>query len=95
MYTIHHFTLKNLNNVVSVDKNNQVTDEGIIALASLPKLEKLTLGRNEVISDEVFKYFPSLKSLKLLDCQTVSNATLICIAKYCSGLKALTVERKL
>ena len=76
-----------------LENTSQVTDEGFIELANLPKLEKLTLiGEINSPSDEIFKYFTSLKSLELVKYKNLSNATLIYIANYCLELQSLIIE---
>ena len=82
------------NNFYSDNENDQAIDGGMIALANLPKLEKLTLEYINNISDAVFTYFKSLKSLELLDCVNVSNRTLIFIAEHSLQLQSLTIRRK-
>ena len=71
----------------------KVVDEGLIALAKLPKLEKLTLEGPNDISDNVAKHFTSLKSLELLSLGNLSNGALVSIGKYCLELHFLTIGR--
>ena len=79
----------------AVNIKNQVFDEGLIALAKLPKLEKLTIvlrADDNNISDEVFKHFTSLKSLELLCAENLSNETLLCIVNNCLELQSLIID---
>ena len=70
-------------------------EKGHIALlANLPNLKKLTISYFDLESDEILKYFTSLKSLELLYCKNISNATLTYIAKYCLELQILSIRRK-
>ena len=75
------------------NSDDDVTNDGIIALAGLPKLQKLKLAYFLTITDEVFKYFTTLKCLDLNEIE-ISNAILIHIAENYLELKELSIRGK-
>ena len=52
---------------------NSVTDEGIKALANLPKLEVLGLRNTPNVTGRVWKHFKTLKKLRLLENENMLN----------------------
>lgn len=70
----------------------QVTDEGLIVLSTLPKLQRLTLEDSDKFSVKVFEHFESLKSLELVHCLNTSDTGLVCIANNCLELQSLKIR---
>ena len=71
----------------------KISDEDFIALANLPKLEKLILTQFEPIADEVFTCLNSLKSLDL-SFNDITNEKLAIIASNFLELRDLSIACK-
>ena len=73
--------------------NVDVTNEGVIALARLPKLKKLQLELFSKITDNVFRYFTTLNCLYLVRIK-MSNTMLTFIAENYFELEELSIKSK-
>ena len=70
---------------LNVGQNNNITDEGVLNLRRLPKLEKLTLYLVPLLFDlRPFSTFPALKYLDVRECVNL----------YSTGLDLLTARTK-
>ena len=67
---------------------NEITDEGVEALANLPKLESLELWRIESMTNRVFKHFTTLKKATFSEITNIEKGIRDLIQK-CSGLQEI------
>ena len=79
--------------ITAYEINKRITDEGVISLSSLCKLEELRLP-NAAITGKVFEHLTSLKSLHV-QVGGRSNDFIVPIAKNCLELVSLDINSKL
>ena len=67
-----------------------MTDDGLKALAILPRLENLYLHNVSEIVGETFKYFRSLKKVSFHDCPNINGARIVNLMYCCNELEEIS-----
>ena len=70
----------------------EITDEGVIALANLPKLESLELNFGKSITTQVFKHFRTLKNVKCFQIENIKEG-LRDLLQNCSNFQEISLSR--